>query len=49
MGNTHLLSAERQLRAWLQDCPLREVRYFTERFLPSFGLTLDELTGEEKE
>ena len=49
MGNTEFRSAERQLRSWLQNCPLREVRYFTEHFLPSFGLTLDELTGEEKE
>ena len=49
MGNTEFRSAERQLKAWLRDCPLREVRYFTEHFLPSFGLTLDELTGEDKE
>ena len=48
MGNAEFRSAEQQLRTWLQDCPLREVRYFTEHFLPSFGLTLDELTREEK-
>ena len=49
MGNMEFRSAERQLRAWLEACPLREVRYFTEHFLPSFGLTLDELTGEDRE
>lgn len=49
MGNTEFRSAEKQLRAWLDACPLREVRYFTEHFLPSFGLTLDELTGEDQE
>ncbi len=49
MGNTEFRSAERQLRAWLETCPLREVHYFTDRFLPSFGLTLDELTGEDQE
>ena len=49
MGNGEFRSAERQLRSWLEACPLPEVGYFTEHFLPSFGLTLDELTGEEKE
>jgi len=49
MGNMEFRSAEKQLRAWLEACPLREVQYFREHFLPSFGLTLDELTGEEKE
>ena len=49
MGNMEFRSAEAQLRAWLEACPLREVQYFREHFLPSFGLTLDELTGEDKE
>ena len=48
MGNREFRSAETQLRAWLEACPLREVQYFTEHFLPSFGSTLDELTGEDQ-
>lgn len=49
MGNGEFRSAEKQLRAWLEACPLREVQYFLKNFLPSFGLTLDELTGEDQE
>ena len=49
MGNREFRSAEAQLRTWLETCPLREVQYFLTHFLPSFGLTLDELTGEDRE
>jgi 5'-deoxynucleotidase len=44
-GNNEFKSAEKQLRALLEASPLPEVRYFMERFMPSFGMTLDELTA----
>lgn len=45
-GNAEFRSAESQIRETLETSGLPEVRYFMERFLPSFGMTLDELTGE---
>lgn len=45
-GNQEFRSAEAQLRGALEASPLPEVRYFLEHFLPSFGMTLDELTKE---
>ena len=44
-GNQEFRSAEKQIRAALEASELPEVRYFMERFLPAFGMTLDELTG----
>ncbi len=46
-GNREFTSAERQIRAALEASPLPELRYFMERFLPSFGMTLDELTAND--
>lgn len=46
-GNNEFVSAEKQIRAALEASPLPEVRYFMERFMPSFGMTLDELTANE--
>ena len=43
-GNEEFRSAEKQLRETLEASRLPEVPYFMERFLPSFGMTLDELT-----
>ena len=43
-GNEEFRSAEEQLRRTLEASPLPEVPYFMERFLPAFGMTLDELT-----
>lgn len=45
-GNSEFRSAEQQIRETLNASELPEVGYFMERFLPSFGMTLDELTGE---
>lgn len=42
-GNDEFLSAEKQTRAILENCGLREVRYFLDHFIPAFELTLDEL------
>ena len=42
-GNDEFASAEKQIRAVLDESPLPEVRYFIEHFIPAFELTLDEL------
>ena len=42
-GNDEFTSAEKQIRALLDESPLPEVRYFLEHFIPAFELTLDEL------
>lgn len=42
-GNAEFRQAAAQLKAMIERSPLPEVRYFTEHFLPSFSLTLDEL------
>ena len=42
-GNEEFISAEKQKRAELEACPLPEVAYFLEHFIPAFELTLDEL------
>ena len=43
-GNQEFRSAEAQIRQTLEASTLPEVQYFMEHFMPSFGLTLDELT-----
>ena len=43
-GNEEFRSAEKQIRAALEASELPEIAYFMERFLPAFGMTLDELT-----
>ena len=43
-GNGEFRSALEQTGEALRASPLPEVRYFLERFMPAFGLTLDELT-----
>ncbi len=43
-GNQEFRSAEEQIRKTLEASPLPEIGYFMERFLPAFGMTLDELT-----
>ena len=43
-GNEEFRSAEQQIRAALEASRLPEIAYFMERFLPAFGMTLDELT-----
>lgn len=43
-GNQEFRSAEEQIRQTLEASTLPEVQYFMEHFMPSFGLTLDELT-----
>jgi len=43
-GNQEFRSAEEQIRQTLEASPLPEIGYFTEHFLPAFGMTLDELT-----
>ena len=42
-GNNEFLSAEKQTRAKLEECELPELKYFLEKFIPAFELTLDEL------
>lgn len=43
-GNREFVEAEKTLRATIDAIDLPEVRYFVETFVPSFRLTLDELT-----
>ncbi len=43
-GNEEFRSAEEQIRRTLEASELPEIAYFMERFLPAFGMTLDELT-----
>ena len=45
-GNGEFRSAEEQIRGVLEASPLPEVKYFMERFMPAFGMTLDELTRQ---
>lgn len=42
-GNNEFLSAEAQTRQLLEQSSMPEVRYFMEKFIPAFELTLDEL------
>lgn len=42
-GNAEFKQAAAQLKEYIDASKLPEVRYFTEHFLPSFSLTLDEL------
>ena len=42
-GNNEFLSAEKQIRAILEQSELPELRYFLDNFIPAFELTLDEL------
>lgn len=48
-GNQEFRSAEEQIRQTLEASTLPEVQYFMEHFMPSFGLTLDELTKGDGE
>ena len=43
-GNEEFRSAEKQIREALLSSELPEIAYFMEKFLPAFGMTLDELT-----
>ena len=43
-GNREFVQAERALRHTIEMIDLPEVRYFLETFVPSFRLTLDDLT-----
>ena len=45
-GNEEFRSAEAQIRKTLEASELPEIAYFMERFLPAFGMTLDELTKD---
>ncbi len=47
-GNHEFASAEKQIRTVLDASPLPEVKYFMEHFMPSFGMTLDELTADDR-
>ncbi len=44
-GNTEFASAEKALKAALDDMKMPAVEYFFEQFIPAFALTLDELEG----
>ncbi len=44
-GNEEFRSAEAQIRRSLEESQLPEVAYFMSRFLPAFGMTLDQLTS----
>ena len=44
MGNTEFRQAAQQTLDILEASPLPEVTYFMKHFMPSFGLTLDELS-----
>ena len=48
-GNQEFRSAEEQIRQTLEASTLPEVQYVMEHFMPSFGLTLDELTKGDGE
>ena len=43
-GNREFMEAEKALRQTIEAIDLPEVRYFVATFVPSFRLTLDELT-----
>jgi 5'-deoxynucleotidase len=43
-GNQEFATAEKALRATVEELGLPEVTYFLSTFVPSFRLTLDELT-----
>jgi 5'-deoxynucleotidase len=43
-GNREFVEAEKALRQTVEQIDLPEVRYFVETFVPSFKLTLDELS-----
>lgn len=42
-GNREFSQAEQTLRTSVEQLDLPEVRYFIKTFVPSFGLTIDEL------
>ena len=48
-GNNEFISAEKQTRAILDVSPLPEVKYFLDKFIPAFELTLDELGTIDEE
>ncbi|MCR4772688.1 MAG: 5'-deoxynucleotidase [Oscillospiraceae bacterium] len=47
-GNSEFRSAEQQIREALEQLPMPEVKYFIKNFMPSFGMTLDELTKQQE-
>ncbi|NLV49934.1 MAG: 5'-deoxynucleotidase [Clostridiales bacterium] len=47
-GNHEFESASGQIRTTLDNYAMPEVQYFMERFMPAFGMTLDELTMKEE-
>ena len=48
-GNDEFISAEKQIRAILDASSLPEVKYFLDKFIPAFELTLDELGTIDEE
>ena len=47
-GNREFLAAESSIRASIKAIPWPEVQDFFRECVPSFGLSLDEMSGEEK-
>jgi 5'-deoxynucleotidase len=43
-GNEEFKSAEMQIKKILDSLDMPEVKYFMEKFMPAFGMSLDELT-----
>ncbi len=46
-GNNDFQKAEKTLKRCIEEIPLPEVKYFMEKFLPSYTLTIDELNQEK--
>ena len=45
-GNKDFQKAEKTLHKYIQGIPLPEVKFFLDKFLPSYSLTIDELNEE---
>lgn len=45
-GNKDFQKAEKTLHRYIQGIPLPEVKYFLDKFLPSYTLTIDELNED---
>lgn len=43
-GNCEFIQAKKTIFAWLTACPLPEVKFFIQEFLPSFSMSIDELS-----
>ncbi|MBP2002525.1 5'-deoxynucleotidase [Paenibacillus shirakamiensis] len=48
-GNREFAAAKLQLQLKLESLNMPEIRYFQEKFVPGFELTLDELSGDQPE